>query len=272
MTTDGRMRIGFVGAGQMGGPMVDRLLAAGWPVLVFARRDEVRTRLARAGAELGNSVGDVAAGSEVLILCMFDDAQVREVALGPDGALARLDAQAVLVNHTTVTPGVVRDLVEALGEDRVVDAPVSGSAAEIAEGRLRVLAGGSPGTIERVTPAIRSYSDTIVGTGGTGSATLVKLINNLLFAAHAQIAEDALRLCAEMGVDQAGLLDALAVCSGGSNALRYAQLAVASGGDRSGAVPYIRKDLASCRAAAGELGVSLGFLEQVAATGPLPFT
>ncbi|HUZ10491.1 MAG TPA: NAD(P)-dependent oxidoreductase [Acidimicrobiales bacterium] len=272
MTSDERMRIGFVGTGQMGEPMVHRLLADGWPVLAFARRAEVRARLTAAGADLGDTVGAVAAGSDILVVCMFDDAQVREIALGPDGALSRLGDGAVLVNHTTVTLGVVRDLVDVLGEDRVVDAPVSGTAAEIAQGRLRVLVGGNPETIEQVTPAVRSYGDTILPTGGTGSATLVKLVNNLLFAAHAQVAEDALRLAGELGVDQAKLLDALAVCSGGSNALRYSQVSVASGGNRNGAVPYIRKDLASCRTAAEELGVSLGFLEQVATSGPLPFT
>ena len=269
---DGRLRIGFVGAGQMGEPMIHRLLSGGWPVLAFARRAEVRARLQTAGAELAATVGDAAAGADVVVLCMFDDAQVREVALGPGGALARLGGGAVLVNHTTVTPGVVRDLVDAVGEDRFVDAPVSGSAQEIAEGRLRILIGGSTEAVDRVTPPLGAYSDTIVPTGGPGSATLVKLVNNLLFAAHAQIAEDTLRLADGLGIDKAKLLDALAVCSGGSNALRYARAGLAAGADRNGAVPYIRKDLASCQAAAAELGVSLGFLEEVATSGPLPFT
>jgi 3-hydroxyisobutyrate dehydrogenase-like beta-hydroxyacid dehydrogenase len=271
MTRGDPPRIGFVGPGQMGEPMVHRLRDAGWPVLAVARRPDVRARLAASGAELGGTVREVAAGADVLVLCLFDDAQVREVALGPDGAAGHLRPGSVLVNHTTVTPGVVRDLVAALGEGRVVDAPVSGSASEIAEGRLRVLVGGDPAAVDRVTPVLGAYSDTILPTGGVGSATLVKLVNNLLFAAHAQIAEDALRLADQLDVDRERMLAALVVCSGGSNALRYAQASAATGGNRHGAVPYIRKDLASCRAAADELGIHLGFVGQVATTGPLPF-
>jgi 3-hydroxyisobutyrate dehydrogenase-like beta-hydroxyacid dehydrogenase len=106
-------------------------------------------------------------------------------------------------------------------------------------------------------------------TGAAGSATLVKLVNNLVFAAHTQVASDAVRLGAELGIQRDLLLGALALCSGGSNALRY--MALAPAGQEGGTARFIRKDFAACRAAAAELGVSLGFLDDVAAGGPLPF-
>lgn len=266
----GRVRVGFVGAGQMGEPMVHRLLGAGFPVTVFARRDEVRRRLADAGATLASSVARAADAADVAIVCLFSEDQVREVAFGEEGLLAHLGPGAVLVNHTTVTPGAIRDLVATAGPGRVVDAPVSGSAQEIAQGRLRILVGGEEAAVDRAEPPLRSYGDPLLPTGGTGSATLVKLVNNLLYAAHAQVGRDALRLADDLGVDRPLLLEALAACSGGSNALRYWQ--ARPDDDGSGAVPYIRKDVAACREAATELGVELGFLGEMIESGPLPFT
>jgi len=77
------MTVGFIGAGQLGEPMVLRLLGAGQPVLVYARRDEVRERLSRHGTELADSVADLAANSDIVIWCLFSDAQLRETGLGP---------------------------------------------------------------------------------------------------------------------------------------------------------------------------------------------
>ncbi|HLG68225.1 MAG TPA: NAD(P)-dependent oxidoreductase [Acidimicrobiales bacterium] len=270
MTEAHLVRVGFVGAGQMGEPMVRRLLGAGFPVTVFARRPEVKARLAAAGAALAGTVGGAAAGADVLVLCLFDGAQLLEVALGDEGAVRSLGADAVVVNHTTLSPSALRALVNAAGSARVVDAPVSGSATDIDEGRLRVLVGAEPAAFARAEPALRTYGDPLLPTGEVGSATLVKLVNNALFAAHAQVASDALRLADDLGIDRALLLGALAVCSGGSNVLHYRQAQPDDDGSR--AVPYIRKDVAACREAARELGVTLGYLEEVIASGPLPFT
>lgn len=142
--------VGFLGAGQLGEPMVDRLLGAGHNVAAYARREEIRRRLEAKGAAMADSVADLARGSDVLISCLFSDAQLRETGLGPDGFIANAKPGVVFVSHTT---GLLSTL-EALREGSpsapvILDAPVSGIVEDIAAGALTVLIGG------RVMPSPR---------------------------------------------------------------------------------------------------------------------
>ena len=218
------MTVGFIGAGQLGEPMVLRLLGAGQPVLVYARRDEVRERLARHGAKLADSVADAAANSDILISCLFSDAQLREVGLGPDGFVANAKPAMVFVSHTTGTLSTLNALAASSAAPPVIlDAPVSGTADDIADGTLTVLVGGPADTVERVRPVLTAYADPIVATGELGTALGIKLINNLLFAANSQLVAAAAELGRSLGVSPARLLDALTVCSGGSKASMHAR-------------------------------------------------
>jgi len=265
--------IGFVGAGQMGEPMVTRLLGAGRDVLVYARKEEVRTRLADKGARLAESVADVAAGSDVLILCLFSDPQLLELGRGTGGYMANAKPGSVVVSHTT---GLLSTLTTLKAEypagPELIDAPVSGSADDILAGSLTVLLAGPEAVRDRVRPVLAAYSDPIIDTGDVGSALSLKLINNVLFAANAQLVASAIQLGEKLGVDETQLLQALAVCSGASKAAQSLQLIGGLQGFTDLAGPYIAKDVAACIASAEESDVDLGLLQTVVETGPMNIT
>jgi 3-hydroxyisobutyrate dehydrogenase-like beta-hydroxyacid dehydrogenase len=265
--------IGFLGAGQLGEPMIHRLLGAGHDVLLYARRDDVRARLHDKGASLAGSVADLAARADILISCLFSDAQLRETGLGPDGFIANAKPGAVFVSHTTGTVATLTELSEASSSPpTMLDAPVSGTADHIARGDLTVLIGGDPEAVERVRPVLAAYADPIITTGQMGTALNIKLINNLLFAANAQLVAAAVTVGEQLGVAPDALLQALSVCSGGSNAARYVQ---STGGMETFvgmAAPFLRKDVAAAIAAAEQAEADLGFLRPVVETGPLSLT
>lgn len=262
--------IGFIGAGQMGEPMVARLLGAGHRLVVYVRRDDVRARLAAAGAEVVDSVAGVARRSDIVISCLFSDAQLRAVGTGVDGFVANAKPGAVFVSHTT---GSVATLQELAGSHpsapAVVDAPVSGTADQIVRGELTVLIGGPGEAVARVTPVLSAYADTIIATGELGTALDLKLINNVLFAANAQLVAAAAELGERLGVDSTALLEALSVCSGGSNASGYVQKVGGVDAFAEIAAPFLRKDVAVALAAAEDAGANLGLLGNVVTDGPL---
>jgi len=262
--------IGFLGAGQLGEPMVARLLGAGHDVAVYARREEVRRRLEANGAATADSVADLARGSDILISCLFSDAQLRETGLGADGFIANAKPGAVFVSHTTGTLSTLEALRDRSSTAPVIlDAPVSGTADDINAGTLTVLIGGPSDAVAAVTPILAAYAEPVVATGPLGSALALKLINNLLFAANAQLLCSATQLGVQMGVEPSVLLSTLQVCSARSHA---AEQAYRIGGmDRFAelAGPFLRKDIAACREAAAEAGVELGLLGTAVSEGPL---
>jgi 3-hydroxyisobutyrate dehydrogenase-like beta-hydroxyacid dehydrogenase len=262
--------VGFLGVGQLGEPMVQRLLGAGHDVVVYARREEIRRRLEAMGAAVADSVADLARGSDLLISCLFSDAQLRETGLGPDGFIANAKPGAVFVSHTTGTLSTLEALQGGSATPPVIlDAPVSGTVEDIDAGTLTVLIGGPSDAVAAVTPILAAYADPVVATGALGSALALKLINNALFAANAQLLGAATELGTRLGVEPSVLLATLQVCSARSHAAEQAQRV--GGMDRFAelAGPFLRKDIAACREAASEAGVEMGLLGTAVREGPL---
>ena len=266
MSTD----IGFIGAGQMGEPMVSRLLGAGHTVVVYARRDDVRQRLSAQGADLADSVSDVARRSDIVISCLFSDAQLRETGLGSEGFIANARPGAVFVSHTTGAQSTLTALRDSHPSPPVIlDAPVSGTVDNIAAGTLTVLVGGPGDAVRTVSPVLAAYADPIIRTGEVGSALAIKLVNNLLFSANAQLLAAATDLGNFFGVEEDALLSALQVCSGASHAAAHAHRI---GGMRTFvelAGPFLRKDIDAVVETAGQAGADLGLLGEVVDRGPL---
>jgi 3-hydroxyisobutyrate dehydrogenase len=262
------LRIGFVGAGRMGFPMVERLASAGHDLVVYARRAEAEASLKRLGVRHTSELAEAAAGVDVLLLCVFSDQQLTEIA-GP--LAAALPDGAVFASHVTGKESVLRSLAAGFPAIHAVDAPVSGGPAEISAGRLTVLLGGDPAARARAADAVRAYADPIIETGELGTALAVKLVNNFLFAANAQLAAEAVRLGEALGVPPGQLLGALEHMSGGSSASHRAAEGkgdMAAFATRIG--PFMKKDVAACLEQAAERGVDAGLLIDVVRRGPLP--
>jgi 3-hydroxyisobutyrate dehydrogenase-like beta-hydroxyacid dehydrogenase len=267
------MTIGFIGAGQLGEPMVSRLLGAGQDILVYARRDDVRRRLGDKGAVLVDSVASLARDSDVLISCLFSDAQLHECGLGPEGFIANAKPGSVFVSHTTGTLTTLAALRDSHPTPPVIlDAPVSGTVESIDAGTLTVLLGGPSNAVQTVSPVLAAYADPIVPTGELGSALAIKLVNNVLFSCNAQLLASAIQLGQALGVDADALLSALQVCSSASHVAMQAHRVGGIENFTERAMPFLRKDIAAAREAAGEAGVDLGLLGQVVDSGPLALT
>lgn len=258
--------VGIVGLGEMGMPMLRRLLAAELPVRVFARRSEVVDEAAALGGEPVTKLAELGAVSDVAIVCVYSDDQVREVALGPDGVLAHMRSGSVLVNHTTGRPSTGQALADAAIDRGVIvlDCALSGGPPAIEQGTLTLLVGGDEAALHRVTPVLAAYSDPILRVGDVGDGQKVKLLNNALFGAHVALAAQIERSAQALGMDPALVLPALHECSGDSYAL---SAAIGTGSAVTlveVAGRFIRKDVAVCVEVADELGADLGSVLTVA--------
>jgi 3-hydroxyisobutyrate dehydrogenase-like beta-hydroxyacid dehydrogenase len=244
--------------------MVDRLVAAGWEPSVSVRRADIAAALHEAGVTIAESPAALAANVDVLIVCLFSDAQLREVMLD-GGVLAVMRASSVVATHTTGSPDLVLELARRAPEGvRVLDMPVSGTPVEIAAGRLTVLAGGDPVDLDRVRAVVAAYADPIIHVGGLGDAMRVKLINNLLFTVNLRVAVEAATLAQSMGIAPADLARVLGHCSGDSHALSLLSMGVAPEQLAAGALPYLAKDMTVIREVAAPMGIDLGLLGELA--------
>ncbi|MDH6436729.1 3-hydroxyisobutyrate dehydrogenase-like beta-hydroxyacid dehydrogenase [Streptomyces sp. SAI-144] len=254
------MRLGFIGAGRMGLPMVQRLTAAGHEVRALGRTPAARSRIARAapGVRSESGIREVAENSEAVLVCVFSDDQVREVCLATP-LLDALAPDAVVVVHTTGSPATV-EAIAAQGA-RVVDAPVSGGPHDIAAGRLTLFSGGADDAVRHVLPALAAYADPVLHVGPLGSGQRLKLLNNALFAAQLGLLGETVRFAAALGVDETALLTALPHASAESRVARAAAARGSVAAFTDSVRSFLEKDIAVVREVATELGTDLGLLE-----------
>jgi 3-hydroxyisobutyrate dehydrogenase-like beta-hydroxyacid dehydrogenase len=257
--------IGFIGTGQFGVPLVERLLRAGRRVSVFSLRHEVRERLAAAGATPVDAPADLS-DVDVLIGCLFDDDQVRAVCVP---VVERLRSAAVFVSHTTGSPKLLRRLADS-AEAAVVDAAFSGTAEGIRAGVLTVMLGGTEEAVAVAEQVVGAYADRILRAGPLGSGLTIKLINNVLFAACTQLTLTALESAASLGIDEEHFLAALETASGGSAAARYIAASPLSAYEFAAQLPhFLSKDIAAARAVAEDIGLDIADLVEATRLGPM---
>jgi 3-hydroxyisobutyrate dehydrogenase-like beta-hydroxyacid dehydrogenase len=196
------MRVGFIGLGNIGLPMAKRLVAAGLPTTVY---DVVPGRAAEAAsATPAASPREVAAASDVVGLCVRDDADVRAAMLGDAGVLAGAARGTIVAIHSTVQPATVIE-VAALAAERgvgVVDACVTGGATGAAQGTLTVMAGGDAAQIDRARPFFDCFAKKVVHTGPLGTGCKMKLCNNLMTYLAWTAAYEAMLLARAAGLPQ----------------------------------------------------------------------
>lgn len=254
----------------MGSPMVSRLLENGQhDVVLYARRPQVCDQHVERGAHRAESLKELAETSDILLACLFSEQQLRETALGIDGFAQHLREGAVFASHTTASPVAVQDIAEASPWVHVVDAPVSGDAVDIERGRLTVMLGGDPDAIETTQQVVSAYADPVIVTGALGSPSMIKLLNNLLFAANSQLLAATVATGRSMGLDQDLLLAALSACSGASAALQRVRQVGGLEAFEERVTPYLRKDVTTAIAVAQQLGLAVDLVGDVVEKGPL---
>ena len=259
------MKIGFIGPGRMGRPILDRLVAAGHDVTVLVRRPAARAAAEADGLTWADTVATTVRDADAVFVVVLTDEQVRSVCLGPDGAVAAMKPGATLVQHTTSDPATAQLLAEAgaAGGVRVLDAALSGGPHDIAAGKLTLWVGGDEALLEQMRPLLQTYASPIMFVGQVGNGQRVKLVNNALFVAQVGLAIDAVRLAGSLGIEEKAILAAVEHGSGASRALRI----VAGGGsvdavaDRLGAL--MLKDVTVVREVARSAGADLGIIGAV---------
>ena len=208
MNVSGTPRVGFIGLGDMGAPIAQCILRAGYALSVYDVREEAVLPLLEAGAERGTSPADVAKRSDSIGICVVNDVQLRDVFFGPEGLAPLLDATKSVFVTSSVEPDAVRSIaaeVEHTGA-AIVDAPVSGSRPAAAAGTLTVLVGGSPADVERVDPVLRAFGKEIYHLGPVGAGQSMKIANNVMLHMNHLIVLEALRFARSQGLDEAAVI------------------------------------------------------------------
>ena len=213
------MQIGFIGLGAMGLPMTRHLLAAGHDVTVASRSRPPIDAAVAAGARDGGDPRGVIAASEITVLCVPDSPDVVAVV---DAALPALGPGKIVVDTSTIDPEVERAQharVAATGA-AYLDAPLSGGSIGAERGTLTVMVGGDAATLETARPAIEPFATLIVHAGGPGIGQVVKLCNQLVYAAQMLAVSEACVLAVKEGVDLGVIHEVMTHATGDCNAIR----------------------------------------------------
>ena len=259
MADDSR-RIGFIGLGIMGRGMVANLLRAGLPVRVWNRTASRMPPLVEAGAEAGQDPADVASGSEIVITCVSDTPDVEEVILGERGVISGARPGSLVVDMSTISPSVTREVGQRLGEEGIamLDAPISGGSEGAANGTLSIMVGGAEDQVERAMPAFRAMGKTITHVGPIGAGQTVKLVNQIVVVVNMLAVGEGLLFAEAAGVDLAKTLNAITGGAAGSWMLQNRGPQVIERDWRPGfMIDLQQKDLRLALDAADEMGVPL---------------
>lgn len=243
------MKIGWIGLGAIGTQMVKRLLSGGFPVSIYDRgqgAEEVKAL----GASAIPDYCALAAASDLVILCVFNDAQVRDI-LFTQGTLNAMRPGAIVAIHTTGSPALAKEIAAAAPVGvSVLDATFSGGPQDVAAGTLTLMVGGDPAAFETARPAFATYAGQSHHLGGVGSGQVVKLLNNLLFATNLMNAANILELAEAHGFDTATLAEIIGTCSGASYAMARFQSPMPIAAQLDRVRPYLEKDVSTAMAAA----------------------
>jgi 3-hydroxyisobutyrate dehydrogenase len=247
-------RTAFIGLGVMGFPMAGHLKAKGHEVTVFNRSaSRAKAWVEKHGGRSAATPAEAARSAEYVFICVGNDADVRAVTYGHEGALAGVARGAVLVDHTTASAEVAREIGGKAKEQGVgfLDAPVSGGQAGAENGKLTVMVGGEEAVFERAKPIIDSYARACVLMGAHGSGQLAKMVNQICIAGVLQGLAEGMNFAAKAGLDGARLIETISKGAAQSWQMENRALTMLAGKfDFGFAVDWMRKDLSICLAEA----------------------
>ena len=260
---DPRLTVGLIGLGNMGSAVAERVLAGGYPLLVYNRTPEKARALAAAGASVADSPADVASQVDVVLTSLANDEAFEAVA---HEVVAAARPGTALVDLSTVSPEVsARIAAEAEAASvAYLRAPVSGNPTVVRAGNLSFIVSGPTETLERVEPVIRAIGPTVHHVGDAEQARIVKLAINLMIAGLAQLISEALVLGEAAGVGRADLLEVMGSSAAGAPFVKYKTEALLHDDfSATFTTALMEKDIDLALDAADEVGVELPVAKQM---------
>ena len=210
--------VGFIGLGIMGQPMAGHILKAGYPLTVYNRTFSKTEQLASEGANVADNPAEVASQSEVIITIVSDSPDVEDVVAGSNGVIEGIKSGSVVVDMSTISPQMERNLDQKLREKgcNLVDAPVSGGDVGAQNATLAIMAGGDQQVFERVRPVLAVMGKTVTYCGEVGCGQLTKLCNQILVCLNLLGVSEALSFARKNGLDANVMIEAVKGGAAGS--------------------------------------------------------
>jgi 3-hydroxyisobutyrate dehydrogenase-like beta-hydroxyacid dehydrogenase len=255
------MKLAFLGLGVMGYPMAGHLSRAGHDVTVFNRTAPKAAKWVEAfGGKSAATPAAAVRGAEMALMCVGNDDDVRAVITGADGVLSGLSAGTILVDHTTASAQVAREMHAAAAAKGVafLDAPVSGGQAGAVSGKLTIMVGGEAAVFARAEAVLATYARAVTLMGASGSGQLTKMVNQICIAGLVQALSEGINFASRAGLDPARVLDVISKGAAQSWQMESrGPTMIADKFDFGFAVDWMRKDLAICLAEARANGAAL---------------
>lgn len=257
------MKVGFIGTGNMGGPVASNLLKAGNELFVHDVREEAVQDLVKAGAKWCDSPKEVAKACRLVITSLPGPKEVEQVALSENGIFAGAKRGDIYVDMTTNAPGVIRRISE-LGKEKgitVLDAPLVGGVRGAKAGTLTIMIGGDKEAFDKVKPVLEGAANKILHMGAVGNGNVAKLINNMLTQIHMHSIAEAFVLGAKAGIDIRKLYDVISSGTASSPILtkKYPEKAFRGDFEPAFTVDLAYKDQELLTGLGREVGVPLYF-------------
>ena len=254
-------KVAFLGLGVMGFPMAGHLAAAGHEVTVYNRTGaKADTWVDKHGGAAAKTPAEAAKGQEMIFACVGNDADLRAVTIGDDGAFAAMEKGAIFIDHTTDSAEVARELAATADAKGLafLDAPVSGGQAGAEKGQLTVMCGGGEQTYAKVEPLIQTYAKACALMGPAGAGQLTKMVNQLCIAGVVQGLSEGLHFAIRAGLDPEAVIGVISKGAAQSWQMENRWKTMVAGEfDHGFAVNWMRKDLAICLDEARRNGASL---------------
>ena len=261
------MKVAFIGLGVMGYPMAGHVKAAGMEVCVFNRTPEKAERWCEEfSGTSANTPAKAAEGCDIVLVCVGNDGDVRQVVMGEDGVLAGMKEGAILVDHTTASAALARELDEEARSQgkKFLDAPVSGGQAGAENGALTVMVGGDQLVYEAARPVINVYSKFNKLLGPAGNGQLAKAANQICIAGVVEGLAEAINCAIKAGLNGEDLIETISKGAAGSWQMENRYQTMLNDEYEFGfAVDWMRKDLGIALEEAKRNGVDMPMVKMV---------
>lgn len=251
------MRVGFIGTGHMGNPIVRHLINAGHDLVVNDKRQEAAANLIELGAKWGDNPQSVAEQSDVVFTSLPGPPEVDETVLGENGLIKGLKSGSIHVDLSSNLPSAVQRLSRIEGAQGVafLDAPLSGMTIGAEQGTLTIFIGGEEKTLEDVRPLLETFGKNLFHTGPVGTGNILKLTNNMMIHASSLIVQEALAIGVKAGIDAERLYEIWNVSSSSRFVQGIPRLLERNFENPSFTLALTAKDVGLCVEAAREMHV-----------------